>query len=234
MAFLINPYVFSADDGVITDDLTTDNGWTSNTSDWSYNATGDYLDFNPIRRNTTAQIMYLDMQNSNYLGSGNYLDASALIVRLGKFNVQSIGGSTGNVQMFFGVSNNTSDDDTTQQTVYHDANGNPNDNNLAQYVTTGNQQGTGSSFSFFSPKQYVTASTDYWLEMIRDDDDFTFNFYPDADYDTADATASITKSGVSNLRYIKFTNDSASTKSVTWVAPIYGDIVIYDGVTTPP
>ena len=234
MSNVVNSFITFPDDGVITDDLTTDNGWTSNTSDWSYNAGGDYLDFNPIRRNTSAQIMYLDMQNSNYLGSGNFLDASAWIVRLGKFSVQSIGGSTGNVQMFFGVSNGTGDDSSTQQTVYHDANGNPNDNNLAQYVTTGDQQGSGSTFSFFSPKMYVTASTDYWLEMIRDGNDFTFNVYPNADYDTADATASITKTGVSNLRYIKFTNDSADTNSVTWVARIYGDIVIYDGVTTPP
>ena len=53
----------------VTDDLTTDKGWSSNSSDWAYN-TSDYLYFNPIRRNTTSQDMYIDLQDSDYLGSG--------------------------------------------------------------------------------------------------------------------------------------------------------------------
>ena len=45
---------------VATDDLTTDKGWVSNTSDWTYNATGDYIDFATIRRSTTAQQIYIE------------------------------------------------------------------------------------------------------------------------------------------------------------------------------
>ena len=39
----------------VNDDLTTDKGWVSNTGSWTYNSTGDYIDFATITRSQTAQ-----------------------------------------------------------------------------------------------------------------------------------------------------------------------------------
>ena len=211
----------------VTDDLTTDKGWSSNSSDWAYN-TSDYLYFNPIRRNTTSQDMYIDLQDSDYLGSGNNLHASKWVVRLGKFETVSLAG--GNADFYFGVSDGTGDDSSTQQSVYFALNGNSSDAQISGAATTGNMNGSGRTYGSFSPTITNSASNELWLEMIRDSDNYTLNYYSD-EYSTLASTATIAKSGISNLRYIKFTNDSEATSSYTWVAKLHGAIKIYNGIT---
>ena len=211
----------------VTDDLTTDKGWSSNSSDWAYN-TSDYLYFNPIRRNTTSQDMYIDLQDSDYLGSGNNLHASKWVVRLGKFETVSLAG--GNADFYFGVSDGTGDDSSTQQSVYFALNGNSSDAQISGAATTGNMNGSGRTYGSFSPTITNSASNELWLEIIRDSDNYTLNYYSD-EYSTLASTATIAKSGISNLRYIKFTNDSEATSSYTWVSKLHGAIKIYNGIT---
>ena len=61
-------------------DLSTDKGWTSNSSDFTYNATNDSVDLATLRRSTTSQEIYIDLQDSDYLGSGVNLSGGQLTV----------------------------------------------------------------------------------------------------------------------------------------------------------
>ena len=98
---------YYADPLSVDDDLSTDKGWVSNTSDWTYNASGDYIDFATVRRSTTAQQIYIDMQDSDYLGSGNNLSDSKWVARFKiKVGAQA---SSGNVLLYLGFSNNLAD-----------------------------------------------------------------------------------------------------------------------------
>jgi len=217
----------------VTDDLTTDKGWASNTSDWEYN-TSDYLDFATIRRSTTSQEMYIDLQDSDYLGTNNNLHASKWVVRLGKFTTGTLA-SSGNVMFFIGFSNSSgADSGESQQSVFTNINFSTTEGGFFAYGTTNNlESGTNRVTSeVLTP---LVASKDYWIEMSRNGDVFTVKTYSD-EYTTQSGSNSVTKTGISGLRYLKILNDSEQNGGTATGSKLYGDIKIWNGttsVTTP-
>jgi hypothetical protein len=222
----------------VSDDLTTDKGWVSNTGSWTYNATGDYIDFATITRSTTAQRIYIDVQDSDYLGSGNNLSDSSWVARF-KIRTGTQSSSTGNVLLYFGFSNNLEDSGTTQQsaTMMMNFNGGANENNMQLAVSRANFETTGSPARVNSDVYSNTNlpySTDVYMEMIRDGDVFTLKAYSDEYVTQASSTsvASATVTGISTLRYIKAFNDSEQAQSYTSGGARLYDMKIYNGVTS--
>ena len=223
----------TVDDNPFTSDL----GWQGDgDGDWDYNAS-NYLDFSPIRRQSTAQVMYIDLQDSDYLGSGNNLSDTKWVIRLGKWTTVSQTSSTANVDVFIGVSTNGSGGATTsQEAVIWSLNGNSGDAGMVGYACEGSMVSSRSNTTVFTADNDVG---DKWLEIIRDGDVFTFNLYSD-EYVTKTEGHSVTRSGIAGLRYFKIANDNESSNSQTWNAKLYG-LEIYNGITavssttaTPP
>ena len=218
------------------DDLTSDKGWVSNTSDWTYNATGDYLDFATVRRSTTAQQIYIDVQDSDYLGSGNNLSDTAWTARF-KIKTGTQGSSSGNIMWYIGFSNNLGDSGTTQQTVAMrtNVNGGASENNLTLDVSRGNFETTGTPARVRADVLSSTNlpySTDLYMEMTRNGDVFTVKAYTDEYVTQTGVTATATVTGISSLRYIKAFNDSEQQQSYTSSGARLYDMKIYNGVTT--
>jgi hypothetical protein len=220
----------------VNDDLTTDKGWVSNTSDWTYNATGDYIDFATIRRSTTAQQIYIDVQDSDYLGSGNNLSDSAWTARF-KFKTGTQGSSTGNVLWYMSFSNNLGDSGTTQQTVAMrtNVNGGGNANSLALCVSRGQFETSSSPVrenADVLSNTNLPYSTDLYMEMTRNGDVFTLKAFTDEYVTQTGSTASVTVTGISSLRYLKAFTDSEQQQSYTSSGGRLYDMKIYNGVTS--
>ena len=218
---------------VATDDLTTDKGWVSNTSDWTYNATGDYIDFATIRRSTTAQQIYIDVQDSDYLGSGNNLSDSAWTAN---FKVKTGTSASANVMIYLGFSNNLADSGTTQQSATMKLNFSPTENNMALSVSRGNFE-TSSSPVRENANIYTNTnlpfSTDFYMTMTRSGDVFTLKAYSDSSRTTqVGVTATVTVTGISALRYIKAFNDSEQNHSGTSTGNRLYDMEIINGADT--
>ena len=222
----------------VSDDLTTDKGWLSNTGSWTYNATGDYIDFATITRSTTAQRIYIDVQDSDYLGSGNNLSDSSWVARF-KIRTGTQSSSQGNVLLYLGFSNNLEDSGTTQQsaTMMMNFNGQANENNMQLSVSRANFETTASparvnSDVYSNPN--LPYSTDRYMEMTRNGDVFTLKAYSDEYITQATSTsiASVTVTGISTLRYIKAFNDSEQAQSYTSGGARLYDMKIYNGVTS--
>ena len=213
----------TVDDNPFTSNL----GWLGDgDGDWDYNAS-NYLDFSPIRRQTTAQVMYIDMQDADYLGSGNNLSDTKWVIRLGKWTTVSQTSSTANVDVFIGVSTNGSGGATTsQEAVIWSLNGNSGDAGMVGYACEGSMVSSRSNTTVFTADNDVG---DKWLEIIRDGDVFTFNLYSD-EYVTKTEGHSVTRSGIAGLRYFKIVNDNESSNAQTWNAKLYG-LEIYNGIT---
>lgn len=220
----------------VNDDLTSDKGWASNTSDWTYNATGDYLDFATVRRSTTAQQIYIDVQDSDYLGSGNNLSDSKWVARF-KIRTGTQSSSTGNVLWYLGFSNNLGDSGTTQQTVSMstNVNGGASENNLKLDVSRGNFETTSTPARVRTnvlSNTNLPYSTDLYMELIRDGDTFTLKAYTNEYVTQTGVTATATVTGISSLRYIKAFNDSEQQQSYTSSGARLYDMKIYNGEST--
>ena len=222
----------------VSDDLTTDKGWVSNTGSWTYNATGDYIDFATITRSTTAQRIYIDVQDADYLGSGNNLSDSSWVARF-KIRTGTQSSSTGNVLFYLGFSNNLDDSGTTQQsaTMQMNFNGQANGNNMQLAVSRANFETTGSPARVNSDvyaNSTLPYSTDRYMEMTRNGDVFTLKAYSDEYITQATSTsiASVTVTGISGLQYIKAFNDSEQAQSYTSGGARLYDMKIYNGVTS--
>ena len=222
----------------VNDDLTTDKGWVSNTGRWTYNSTGDYIDFATITRSQTAQQIYIDVQDADYLGSGNNLSDTAWVARF-KVRTGTQSSSQGNVLLYLGFSNNLGDSGTTQQsaTMQMNFNGQANENNMQLAVSRANFETTSSpdrvnSNVYANPT--LPYSTDLYMEMTRDGDVFTLKAYSDEYVTQASSTsvASATVTGISTLRYIKAFTDSEQNQSYTSGGARLYDMKIYNGTTT--
>ena len=218
---------------VVTDDLTTDKGWVSNTSDWTYNATGDYIDFATIRRSTTAQQIYIDVQDSDYLGSGNNLSDSAWTAN---FKVKTGTSASGNAMIYLGFSNNLADSGTTQQSATMKMNMSSSEGSLSLSVSRGNFETSSSpvreNADIYSSGN-IPYSTDFYMTMIRSGDVFTLKAYSDSARTTqVGVTATVTVTGISSLRYIKAFNDSEQNQSYTSTGVRLYDMEITNGADT--
>ena len=217
----------------VDDDLTTDKGWVSDTSDWTYNATGDYIDFAYVRRQLTSQKIYIDMQDADYLGSGNNLSDTKWVTR---FKVRSgAESSTGNVMLYIGFSNNLGDSGATQQTACFQFNFSPTENMMACAVSRNNFETTGTPDRVNS-NVYTSGnlpfSTDFYIQMVRDGDTFTMKAYSDEYVTQVGVTATATVTGISALRYIKGFIDSEQAQSYYSTGSRLYDMKIYNGVTS--
>jgi len=222
----------------VNDDLTTNKGWVSNTGSWTYNASGDYIDFATITRSQTAQQIYIDVQDGDYLGSGNNLSDTKWVARF-KVRTGTQSSSSGNVLLYFGFSNNLGDSGTTQQsaTMKMNFNGQANENNMTLSVSRANFETTSpparvNSNVYANPT--LPYSTDLYMEMTRNGDVFTLKAYSDEYVTQASSTsvASVTVTGISSLRYIKAFNDSEQNQSYTSSGARLYDMKIYNGTTT--
>ena len=217
----------------VNDDLTTDRGWVSDTSDWTYNETGDYIDFATVRRRLASQTIYIDMQDAYYLGSGNNLSDTKWVTR---FKVRSgAASSTGNVMLYLGFSNNLGDSGATQQSACFQFNFSPTENIMACAVSRNNFETTGTPERVNS-NVYTSGnlpfSTDFYIQMVRDGDTFTMKAYEDEYVTQAGVTATATVSGISTLRYIKAFIDSEQAQTYYSTGSRLYDMKIYNGVTS--
>jgi len=216
-----------------TDDLSTDKGWTSNSSDFTYNATNDSVDLATLRRSTTSQEIYIDLQDSDYLGAGNNLSDSSFTVRFGKIRWNTIpsgGGVTANIMLSKGLQ----DSGTNQYTV-----------NLQQILNSSeaitraransntNNEGNSTHVQSFSSTYTPNTSNIYRWEIVRDGNDFAFKVYAenDSSYSTPLETKTVTATGITDLRYILITNDSEQSNSNTADMEILGDIEVINQQT---
>ena len=197
--------------------------WTSNTADWSYSSSG-YLDFATIHRSETSQEIYLDLQD--FLGGSNLSDSS-WVVRLGKFTTGTL--SSGNVLLYIGFTNNNgADSGETQQTIVTAFNFNSSAGAINVIGTADSIESGDEADTVYSD---LDASTDYYVEMKRDGNDFTVTAYED-EYSSSLGTATITKSGLSGLRYFKAFNNSEQSGNSATGSKFYGDVQIYDAQTS--
>ncbi len=218
----------------VSDDLTTDKGWNSNSNDFTYNATNYSIDLSPLRRNQTSQQIYIDVQNSDYL-NGNNLSDTSFIFRFGKIRWNTVpagGGVTANIMLSKGLQ----DSGTNQYSV-----------NLQQILNSSeaitrarandgstNNEGNSTDVQSFSSTYTPNTSNIYRWEIVRDGNDFAFKVYAenDSSYNTPLETKTVTATGITDLRYILITNDSEQTNSTTADMEILGNIDIYNGTTT--
>ena len=218
----------------VTDDLTTDKGWVSNTSDWSYNATNDTIDLATVRRSTTAQRIYIDLQDADYLGSGNNLSDTSWVIRLGKFKVNALAPSLG-VTAIVCLSDSIGDSGTNQDAVGFDYGLKSTELYIRLKALNGvHFEGGGQVSDQFSSSIVPSTSTSYRWELTRDGNVFTMTAFAENDttYSTPLETATVTKTGITGLRYFKIINDSEQNNSQTGDMEIFGDIKIYDGVSS--
>jgi hypothetical protein len=216
------------------DDLSTDKGWTSNTSDWSYNATNDSVDLATIRRTPTSQEIYIDLQDADYLNGSNLSD-TAWIVRLGKIVHNSLP-SGGGVTCSVMISKLVQDSGTNQYSL--NLQGHFPTNNLfwrLRVNSNTNNEGNSSSVSVFSSSTAPSTSTSYLWEFKRDGNVFSITAYAESDttYSSPLETETATVSGLTALRYILITNDSeGENNSHVADMELKGGIKIYNGVTS--
>ncbi len=221
-----------------TDDLSTDKGWVSNTSDWSYNATNDSIDLATIRRSTTSQEIYIDLQDSDYLGSGVNLSDSSFTVRFGKIKTNSMA-SSANISYSVMLSKGLQDSGTNQYSINLQHNPNSNESFVrARANSNTNNEGNSTHVQTFSSTYAPSESNTYRWEIVRDGNDFNCKVYAenDSSYSTPLETKTVTATGITDLRYILITNDSEQNHAQTADVEILGDIEVINqqSVSTAP
>ena len=207
------------------DDFSTDKGWVSSYSTkMAYNGTTKKLD--PVK---------FENENNN----ANITIAKELDFTLGtKFVVRFVldfsvfGGSP---FMTMGVSDkdSTVNADTAQDylgIVCH------NGTTWSAQVKDNTELGTFTNISQASYSGHQSNfGTDFYCELIRNEDSFTINIRTGSHTGTTVVTATTTISTigtVSNLKYIKFGNyDGTSTAG--YCTTTIDDLIVYNGVTTP-
>ena len=225
---LANRYWFSKAP-VVTDDYTSNKGYVDNTSDWAVPASGK-IDFETVRRSTTSQEMYIDLQDSDYLGEN--LSDTNWTVKFGKFKVVNEATSSGNVLLHICLSNTNGSSGGTQQTHSCAVNFSQSEGGYTNYCTTGNLHGSGASQQNVTGTAGMANGDERYIEMSRSGNDFTVKICSDANYSTVLGSGTQTKTGISGLRYLKFVNDSEQNASLTASAELFGGLEIINGNDT--
>ncbi len=215
---------------VATDDYTSNKGYVKDSSSNWVLPTGGKIDFETITRSTTAQFMYIDLQDSDYLGEN--LSDTNYTVRFGKFKVVNEATASGNLPFFFALSNNTGDSGVTQQAHTCQVNFSTSAGGYTNYCTTGNLQGTGASQQSVTGTAGMADGDERYIEMSRSGNDFTVKICSDANYSIVLGSGTQTVTGISGLRYLKFINDSEQNQSPTASAELFGGLEIINGADT--
>jgi len=207
------------------DDFSTDEGWvTQYASKMAYNATTKKLD--PVK-----------YENSN--NGDNITIAKELDFTLGtKFVVRfvldfSVFGNSPFMTMGVSDKDSTVNADTAQDylgIVCH------NGSTWSAQVKDNTELGTFTNVSQASWSGHQSNfGTDYYCELIRNEDSFTINIRTGSHTGTSVVTATTTISTigtVSNLKYIKFGSYDA-TSAAGYCTTTIDDLSVYNGVTSP-
>ena len=174
------------------------------------------------------------MQDSDYLGSGNNLSDTSWVIRLGKFKVNALA-SGANVLAIVCLSDSLDDSGTNQDAVGFDYGLKSTELFIRLKVIDGvHFQGGGQSSAGFSSSTVPSTTTSYRWELSRNGNVYTMKAFAENDttYSTPLETETVTKTGITGLRYLKIINDSEQNNSATADMEIFGDIKIWNGTTS--
>ena len=209
---------------------TYDSGSITGQGNWETSGSGGTLTFtsgiNVASSSEFTHMPYFDLQNSAYLGSGNYLSETAWVMRW-KMTFSAYPNNYGTP--FMTVSSTTGLRNASQNYVASRFDGG----------SIGIQGKIGATVDGGSTAQSMTESTyestTFYFQLKRDGTDVYMANYTDDTYGTVDWTSSakaITGSGDMDLRYIKFIpwyegNDGGDYNTTM------NNFKLYNGTTDP-
>jgi len=212
--------------------LTDDAGWVDDGSgdfEWS----SGKLAFDPIKRNTTPQFIYLDLSAAGLLGEN--LSADQWTVRLAKLTTTTFAASgLGSPFLYVCISNNTDNSGTDQDTfaIELEYSSDYSGNNIAKATDSETLQETlpaGAAATFTTNN---TSSYEYYIEFKKTaesgSNNLTVSLFPTSSYETATESLTLTAT-IADLKYIKFINNSEQTQVRQGGAELTGTIQIWNG-----
>ena len=228
-------YWRTPDQATVSDDLTTNKGWTATGTGNGYNAS-DYIDFKMVSPDASSgsdrDTVYIDLQDADYLNGSNISD-SAFVVRC-KINFSALANASVNENRnYFGFFSDDAWGGTAQDFFV-----------LQVLATTsalsfivgcsnnttmeGGQDKNGTAFT-----ATPTINTDYYVTFTRDGTSFKCRITTNSDYSGGQEMSATTTSNISNLRYFgwKGRGDTQANGGNTQ-GTIKPDIRIYNAVTT--
>ena len=228
-------YWRTPDQATVSDDLTTNKGWTATGTGNGYNAS-DYIDFKMVSPDASSgsdrDTVYIDLQDADYLNGSNISD-SAFVVRC-KINFSALANASVNENRnYFGFFSDDAWGGTAQDFFV-----------LQVLATTsalsfivgcsnnttmeGGQDKNGTAFT-----ATPTINTDYYVTFTRDGTSFKCRITTNSDYSGGQEMSATTTSNISNLRYFgwKGRGDTQANGGNTQ-GTIKPDIRIYNAVTS--
>jgi len=216
----------------LTISLATDAGWVDDGSGdfiWETNK----LTFNPIRRNTTPQFIYLDLSAGGLLG-GN-LSATQWTIRLGLLTTTVFAGAGfGAPRLYPCISNNTDGSGTDQDTfaMELDYSSDFSGNNLTKATDSETLQETLPTAQNATFTTNNTSSYAYYIEFKKTAetgaDNLTVSLFPTSSYETPTESLTLTVT-IADLKYIKFINNTEQTQARLGGATLTSQIEIWNG-----
>ena len=200
------------------EDDTFSTGWTETGSGSSWSVTNNALTF--VDSSAGTERLYYDNTST--------ISDTAWVTRF-KLNITAFtqGTSATSEWVLFGWSSTTADSASTQDAVLFTIR---NNSGNASFAVTANGSGAPNGSLGQADLELLQTGT-FYIEVIRDGNDFTLNVRSNSHSGTLLGTKSYTVSNVSSLRYLKAMNhDTASTDANT--AGNIDDVEFYDGVTS--
>jgi len=196
------------------DDFSSDN-WTDATGDTGVNTTTGKFEFD-LARTTTNQSSYVDI--------GSTVSDTEWILRIHDLKITT---KSGGIEVFIGISSNTSGATTAQDFIgvaFGDNTANP----LAYGVDADN-----SSITRIGGDYTYTTNTSYYVEVIRTSPtNYDVKIYSDSNFSSLLFSQSYTCTSTTiSLRYLKVANAMASGSTEDLVGS-FDKITLFDGVTS--
>ena len=212
--------------------LADDAGWVDDGSgDFIWET--DTLTFNPIKRTTTPQFIYLDLAAGGLLGEN--LSATQWTIRLGLLTTTVFAGAGhGAPRLYPCISNNTDNSGTDQDTLAMelDYSSDYSGNNLTKATDSETLQETLPAAQNATFTTNNTSSYAYYIEFKKTaesgSNNLTVSLFPTSAYETATESLTLTAT-IADLKYIKFINNSEQTQAREGGAELTGSIQIWNG-----
>jgi len=208
---------------VYDDDFTGSDDWTdANSTNITVDTVSDNFKVNYVRNASNDKSVY-DLQS--LLGS---LPANKFVIRVHQWNL-SVKGASGDIGAFgLSAGNQTVTWNTAHDEIFFmfGAQG------TVDEIGGGVNDGIAMNTALNQVTQAYSTSTDYYLEIIRDEDDVTINFGTNSDFTSPLKT--ITDTGANSLvglRYLAFTNFDVGTLG-TDINSTVQKIQFYNGVSS--
>ena len=213
---------------------TSQDDFTNGQGDWEVSGSGGTLTFtNEINQASSGssdmKIPYVDLQNSSYLGSGNYASETEWVLRW----QQTWSDAPDNYGTPFMLLSSTTGVQSASQNyigIRFDGSSITGGGETSSSVD-GASSSTGISTSY--------TSTTYYMEMVRDGSNMYVRNYVDSAYDTIaqESSAISIGSGTYDLRYIKmiprWDTGSGSFDTILDNIKFYNDMTTVSGITPP-